>query len=233
MLRSIRLSESLRYSCVVCAGLLVAGCSSSFGNGGASDSARYQTQPSRAGAVRPQTDNDYYPPYRPVPDGQSAPVTYRGGRDPVTQRAPAWPVSTPAMVESAPLRPLPPPNYTAPAQQQAYQPVQPPYQPQQRQAAAPGYPQPQSYPPAQSYAPAPSLPRAGAPAYDNSLSHLEADIGQTSAQTPQAGAVVVKEGDTLYRIAQQNRVSLASLMRVNNMTNPTIWPGQRLVLPPR
>jgi murein DD-endopeptidase MepM/ murein hydrolase activator NlpD len=48
----------------------------------------------------------------------------------------------------------------------------------------------------------------------------------------QAGATIdVAPGDTLYAIARRHAVPVNELMTVNNLTAPTIKPGQKLVLP--
>jgi LysM repeat protein len=45
--------------------------------------------------------------------------------------------------------------------------------------------------------------------------------------------VSVQTGDTLSSIAATHRVSVAGLMFANNMRNPAVQPGMKLVLPPR
>ena len=52
--------------------------------------------------------------------------------------------------------------------------------------------------------------------------------------TPKSGATaVVQRGDTLYRIATRNGISVLDLAMWNNMPPPyTIYPGQRLRLYP-
>jgi N-acetylmuramoyl-L-alanine amidase len=46
-----------------------------------------------------------------------------------------------------------------------------------------------------------------------------------------AVSYTVREGDTLYEIAQEHRVSLRELMQVNNLTESLIRPGDVLELP--
>jgi murein DD-endopeptidase MepM/ murein hydrolase activator NlpD len=49
---------------------------------------------------------------------------------------------------------------------------------------------------------------------------------------PSAGKVVeVVPGDTLYAISRRHGVPISSLMSVNGLQNPTIFPGQKLTLP--
>jgi membrane-bound lytic murein transglycosylase D len=46
------------------------------------------------------------------------------------------------------------------------------------------------------------------------------------------GAYVVQKGDTLYSLAQRNKISVNELMRINRLTpNMVILPGQELLLP--
>ena len=46
-----------------------------------------------------------------------------------------------------------------------------------------------------------------------------------------AGSYVVREGDTLWAISHQQRVSIAHLIQANGISNPDrIYPGQRLAL---
>lgn len=51
-------------------------------------------------------------------------------------------------------------------------------------------------------------------------------------RAPASGtSIEVQQGDTLYGLGRQHKVAISELMRVNNLQNPTIRPGQRLVLP--
>ena len=45
------------------------------------------------------------------------------------------------------------------------------------------------------------------------------------------GTYVVRSGDSLWGIAQDAGVSVASLRRANGMSDNTIFPGQKLTLP--
>jgi len=55
---------------------------------------------------------------------------------------------------------------------------------------------------------------------------------QSGLQVGADGTVVVRQGDTLFRIALSNSVTLAELIRTNNITDPTrIFVGQVLALP--
>lgn len=105
-------------------------------------------------------------------DDPHANAVYRGGRDPVTGKAPA-----PAW----------------------------------------GGAQPQSAP--QPYAPA--QPRA--------------DIGRGAVRPQVAGHTVVEvgEGDTLYGLSTKYRVSMNSIMTANGLNDPTLIPGQKVVIPAR
>ncbi|MEL6226093.1 MAG: peptidoglycan DD-metalloendopeptidase family protein [Pseudomonadota bacterium] len=49
--------------------------------------------------------------------------------------------------------------------------------------------------------------------------------------TTGSGTIIVRSGDTLYGLARQNRVSVASLKAANGLTSNVIRPGQTLVLP--
>ncbi len=48
-------------------------------------------------------------------------------------------------------------------------------------------------------------------------------------QTP--GSIDVQQGDTLYRIARANNITVPALMQANGLTNESIRPGQRLMIP--
>jgi len=53
-----------------------------------------------------------------------------------------------------------------------------------------------------------------------------------SSPPPSSGKVVeVVPGDTLYAISRRHGVPISSLMSVNGLQNPTIFPGQKLTLP--
>jgi murein DD-endopeptidase MepM/ murein hydrolase activator NlpD len=43
--------------------------------------------------------------------------------------------------------------------------------------------------------------------------------------------IEVQQGDTLYGLSRRHQVSLNDLMNANNLTNPNLKPGQKLVLP--
>ena len=43
--------------------------------------------------------------------------------------------------------------------------------------------------------------------------------------------IEVAQGDTLYKLSRKHKVSLAALMAANNLQNPTIKPGQKLIIP--
>lgn len=51
------------------------------------------------------------------------------------------------------------------------------------------------------------------------------------SSTSAVGSYVVKPGDTLYKIAQEHNTDIASLIRLNNLTDPSVLrPGQTLRL---
>lgn len=129
---------------------------------------------------------------------------YRGGRDPVTGRAQEWPPASPQYGV---------PQYGGAQQTTAVErsalnplPQAPPFAAQPispRTAYAP--------PPPASYAP-------GAPAR-----------GTASG----SASVEIKPGDTLYRIAKANNVSVPALMQANSLSNEIVKVGQRLTIPGR
>lgn len=61
-------------------------------------------------------------------------------------------------------------------------------------------------------------------------------IPKTTPPTPPAGTdiYIVKNGDTLFKIAQSFNVSVDSIVKLNNLPDPDlIYPGQRLLIPKR
>lgn len=52
---------------------------------------------------------------------------------------------------------------------------------------------------------------------------------QTSSRNPRL--VEVQPGDTLFSLAQRNKVSISELMRLNGMASPSVRPGQKILLP--
>ncbi len=80
-------------------------------------------------------------------------------------------------------------------------------------------PRPEAAPllPATKARPAPvAPPRASAPAA------IPATPGES---------IEVQQGDTLYGISKRHRVAISELMTLNNLQNPNLRPGQKLVLP--
>ncbi len=65
----------------------------------------------------------------------------------------------------------------------------------------------------------------------NSRSFKQQPSNDYDDEEPIKGVVVVKSGDTLYRIAKNNNVSLSDLKRVNRLESNTIDVGQELLLP--
>jgi LysM repeat protein len=58
--------------------------------------------------------------------------------------------------------------------------------------------------------------------------------GVEEPEPPAGGQIyIVKEGDTLYSIAEQFDAALDEIIRLNNIPRPDlIYPGQRLIIPP-
>ena len=56
-------------------------------------------------------------------------------------------------------------------------------------------------------------------------------VGQTAAPAIAGQTIEVAPGDTLYRLSTQHRVSISDLMAANNLQNPALKPGQKLVIP--
>jgi LysM repeat protein len=58
--------------------------------------------------------------------------------------------------------------------------------------------------------------------------------GVEAPEPPAGGEIyIVKEGDTLYSIADQFNVSIGEIIQLNNIPRPDlIYPGQRLLIPP-
>lgn len=171
--------------------ILTQGCSSTQSNSDTGGSSKLWGN-DRAASARPL---DPPPPAGYDADGPAP--TYRGGRDPVTQRAQQWPPASPhqpTAVDRAALTPLP--------------------------AAAPSSAPPSSGPASQrtAYAPPPASYPAGAPPRGTAAG---------------ASSVEVKPGDTLYRIAKANNVSVPALMQANSLSAESIKVGQQLTIPGR
>lgn len=50
---------------------------------------------------------------------------------------------------------------------------------------------------------------------------------------PMNRTYIVRRGDTLWSIARMFNVSAQSIMAINNLTLPVVFPGQRLIIPIR
>ena len=75
-------------------------------------------------------------------------------------------------------------------------------------------------------------PPAAASAHRPGATMPRAAAVPVQAKPIAAGATIeVAAGDTLYGIAKRHAVPVNELMTVNNLTSPTIKPGQKLVLP--
>ena len=168
---------------VMVVGALAQGCSASRETGESSPFWKLWGDDKPAASARLPEREPWQQPAAFDADAPTGPV-YRGGRDPVTGRAQAWPpaAAAPTPVAAAPLAPLPP-------------------------AAPNRYESPSSPSP---YArPAPAAPATA------------------------AGAVEVRTGDTLYRIATTHNVTVPSLMQANGLSSENIRVGQRIVIPGR
>ncbi|WP_078556744.1 NlpC/P60 family protein [Bacillus alkalicellulosilyticus] len=66
----------------------------------------------------------------------------------------------------------------------------------------------------------------------NSNVSFRPENGSIQVQKP-ASHYVVRSGDSLWAIAQAHHTTVQAFMAANNLTNHTIFPGQRLVIPPR
>lgn len=54
---------------------------------------------------------------------------------------------------------------------------------------------------------------------------------QVPPTTPPNRIYIVRRGDTIYSIARRFRVSVKSIMSINRMRFPIVFPGQRLIIP--
>ncbi|MDX2158099.1 MAG: peptidoglycan DD-metalloendopeptidase family protein [Hyphomicrobiaceae bacterium] len=104
---------------------------------------------------------------------------------------------------------------------------------------------PQSY----SYSPAPYTPppvttapvrQAGLPdpvardvaPRDPITRDVPAPRARAAAGVPTSGTTIeVQSGDTIYGLSKRHRVSISELMTANGLQNPTIRPGQKLIVP--
>ena len=71
------------------------------------------------------------------------------------------------------------------------------------------------------------LPAAAAPAYAPAAALASA----APVATAQGETIDVQPGDTLYGLSKRHHVSLAELMSANQMTQPNLKPGQKLIIP--
>ena len=71
------------------------------------------------------------------------------------------------------------------------------------------------------------LPVAAAPAY----APAAASTSAAPVVTAQGATIDVQPGDTLYGLSKRHHVSLAELMSANQMTQPNLKPGQKLIIP--
>lgn len=78
--------------------------------------------------------------------------------------------------------------------------------------------------PAHASAPPPSYPQQA---------HPQQASSPGVAPQPAGGAVEVRPGDTLYRIARAYNVTVPALMQANGLTSESIKVGQRLTIPGR
>ena len=76
--------------------------------------------------------------------------------------------------------------------------------------------------------PAGLAPVATAPAYAPAAATASP---MAPAAMAQGQAIDVQPGDTLYGISKRHHVSLAELMAANQMTSPSLKPGQKLIVP--
>jgi LysM repeat protein len=101
-------------------------------------------------------------------------------------------------------------QYQQTQQQPAYQQQYQQYTPPQQSYSPPSYEPEPSYTP-----PAPSAPKKK----------------KTSSARVGGGSYTVKKGDTLYRIALNNKVTVSRLKSANGLTSDIIRPGQVLKIP--
>ncbi|MET9272092.1 LysM peptidoglycan-binding domain-containing protein [Kribbella sp. NPDC003557] len=77
----------------------------------------------------------------------------------------------------------------------------------------------------------PARTNAGLPTMDQVRARVTAKLrtmGHPDVRAASSGIHVVKAGDTLFRIALQHRMSVAELMKLNNLKSTLIKPGQKL-----
>lgn len=93
---------------------------------------------------------------------------------------------------------------------------------------------PPAAPPSVQSAPMAPLP-SSAPAYASAPPPAYPQQAGSPGVAPQptGGAVEVRPGDTLYRIARAYNVTVPALMQANGLTSESIKVGQRLTIPGR
>ena len=76
--------------------------------------------------------------------------------------------------------------------------------------------------------------------YDTSVEELK-EINNLSTNVLQIGQVlkipskykeyIVKKGDSLWKIAQENNINVSTLTKINNLKSTTLQIGQKLLIP--
>lgn len=127
-----------------------------------------------------------------------------------------------------------PSSYPSPSEPGYRQPVESaPYRPVESEPAAPQSPPYRTVPTRVVSLPQ-TAPQPAAAAEPRAPVPAETRVPAASvsaASVPPGGTIEVQPGDTLYALAARHRVSISELMSVNGLSDPTLHPGQKLVLP--
>ncbi len=211
------------------ASVYLAGCATSARSGLTTSDPRSSQDflaPMRPPAANERKTASLEAPPQPAPESRFA---YRGGKQGAYAPSQFWSGKEPPATAVPQSANVPQPTYVVP-QTGSGTPQPGYYSPsQQRPVAAPAASAPYPQPPSQQQ---PPLTQANVSPAQSQPPAMPPSQGPAPIRMIDGRRVVeVRQGDTLFSIAKQNRVSMSALMSVNRLSNVQLVPGQQLVLP--